>query len=43
VDDSFAEFAKNMDEYLKNSSVFKETIASAVVVAVEEIVKPLHT
>ncbi|CAB4028541.1 Hypothetical predicted protein [Paramuricea clavata] len=32
-----------MDDYLKNSSVFKETIAGAVVVAVEETVKPLHT
>ncbi|CAB4022850.1 Hypothetical predicted protein [Paramuricea clavata] len=43
VGDSFAEFARNMDDYLKNSSVFKETIAGAVVVAVGEIVKPLHT
>lgn len=42
AEDSFAEFAEKMDSYIKNSSVFKQVICSAVNTAVEEIVKPLQ-
>ena len=34
-------FAKQMDEYIKNSTVFKETISEACNAALLEIVKPL--
>ncbi|CAB3991401.1 Hypothetical predicted protein [Paramuricea clavata] len=39
---SFAEFAKMMDEYLKNSSIFKDVIVSAVNTAIDVKIQPLQ-
>lgn len=42
AEDTALSFAKQMDDYITNSAVFKEAILKAFNVAVNEIIKPIN-
>ena len=42
AEDTALSFAKQMNDYIKNSSVFKEAISKAFNAAVNEIIKPIN-